>query len=155
MVVSASAHGSVFASSHSEDPERPHVAAVCPLTTAACITQITREPLSVVKSDACDDAALAHRSSSSKNCRIRAFSQPRFGVSMRGGFPAQRADRAGEGWLRGSFLSLLLRWASSLPLPSTGVSARLAFAANNIFHATERKSRVGLDGDRVWRFEPW
>jgi len=45
----ASAHGSLLASSHSEDPERPHVAAVCPLTTAACITQITRRPLSVGK----------------------------------------------------------------------------------------------------------
>ena len=62
----ASAHGSLLASSHSEDPERPHLAVVCPLTTAACITQITLQPLLVGKSGACDDAALAHRRSSSR-----------------------------------------------------------------------------------------
>jgi hypothetical protein len=62
-----------LASSPSEDPEKPQVAAVCPLTTAACITKTTRHPLSVGNSDACDDAALAHRILPRRMSRIRAF----------------------------------------------------------------------------------
>jgi hypothetical protein len=108
----ASAHGSLLASSHSEDPERPHLAVVCPLTTAACITQITLQPLSVGKSGACDDAALAHRSSFFKDLPNQGFFPTTNWGFDASGFSAQRAARAA--WI---VPRLLLRWTSSLSRP--------------------------------------
>ena len=119
----ASAHGSLLASSHSEDPERPHLAVVCPLTTAACITQITLQPLSVGKSGACDDAALAHRRSSSRKRIAESGLFPNHELGLRCDADFPRNVQPGLAWI---VSRLLLRWVASLSLPSTGVSARLA-----------------------------
>ena len=52
--------------------------------------------------------------------------------------------------LRGS--SLVYSCAGLLHSPVHRGSRATRTVAANIFHATERMSRVGLIGDRVWRF---
>jgi len=95
----------------------------------------------------------SHRSSKKKELPNQGFFP-----TANWGFDAsgQRAGRAA--WVNSR---LLLREAGSFTCPwcffinsrpSTGIFARVALFAANIFHATERLSRVGLIGDLVWRF---
>ena len=104
-----------LASSHSEDPEKPQLPRFV-LDYCSLHHKNNSSPFSIGMLDACDDAALAHRPLLCRIRRIRAFWKTMF-------------DDVG---LRGQLCTPAL---ASL-LPTTGNFARVAVAANSIFHVT-------------------